>query len=198
MPTEQDPRARRAARLKLLAILAVCAAPVIASYFTYYVLRPEGRTNYGDLVEPQRSVDALPVAALDGAPASLAALRGKWVMLTIDVAACERACADKLYAMRQVRLTTGKERERVERVLLVTDDGMPSAALLAEHAGMVALRVAHDAAQRLFPAAPGGRPADHVYVIDPAGRLMMRFPRDADPSRMKKDIAKLLRASRVG
>ena len=41
-------------------------------------------------------------------------------------------------------------------------------------------------------------PADHIYVIDPLGNLMMRYRRDADPNRMKKDIAKLLRASRLG
>jgi len=30
------------------------------------------------------------------------------------------------------------------------------------------------------------------------GHVMMRFPVDVDPNRMKKDIARLLRASRVG
>ena len=38
----------------MLLVLLVCAAPVIASYFTYYVVRPEGRRNYGELIEPQR------------------------------------------------------------------------------------------------------------------------------------------------
>ena len=52
--TPQDPARRRRQRLKLLAVLAVCAAPVIASYLTYYVIKPDGRTNYGELVEPQR------------------------------------------------------------------------------------------------------------------------------------------------
>jgi hypothetical protein len=33
----------RHGRWKMLGVLLVCAAPVIASYFTYYVIRPEGR-----------------------------------------------------------------------------------------------------------------------------------------------------------
>ena len=36
---------------------------------------------------------------------------------------------------------------------------------------------------------------DHVYMVDPFGNLMMRFPRDADPQRVKKDVSKLMKAS---
>jgi hypothetical protein len=37
-----------------------------------------------------------------------------------------------------------------------------------------------------------------IYLVDPLGNLMMRFPEDPDPSRMKKDLSKLLKWSRVG
>jgi hypothetical protein len=47
-----------------------------------------------------------------------------------------------------------------------------------------------------FPAV--GAATDHIYVIDPLGNLMMRFPRDPDPSRMIKDLSRLLKASRIG
>ena len=40
--------------------------------------------------------------------------------------------------------------------------------------------------------------ADHVYMIDPLGNLMLRFPKNPDPNKMKKDISKLLRASSIG
>ena len=38
-------------------------------------------------------------------------------------------------------------------------------------------------------------PRDHIYVIDPFGNLMMRFPRNVDPQRMKKDVEKLMKNS---
>ena len=41
-------------RWRLLGLAAICAAPIIASYFTYYVVRPEGRRNFGALVEPKQ------------------------------------------------------------------------------------------------------------------------------------------------
>ena len=192
-----DPVQRRRQRLKLLAVLAVCAAPVIASYVTYYVIKPDGRTNYGELVEPQRPAAGLSVTRPDGTAAGMEAFRGKWVLLTAAPGACDAACAHRLYVMRQVRLTTGKERERIERVLLLTDQASPAATVLAEHEGLHVLRTDPAALQRALPESQT-LAAPSVYVIDPLGNLMMRFPADADPSRMKKDIAKLLRASRVG
>lgn len=187
-----------AGRWKFFAILAICVAPVLASYLMYYVVKPQGRTNYGDLLDPQRPVEGLEVAPAEGGQTTLLASKGRWVMVTIAGQGCLQACADQLYVVRQVRLTAGKERDRVDRVLLLTDDTPLSPALLAEHQGLVVHRLRVPAPERWFPAEPGGRPEDHVYVIDPLGNVMMRFPKSADPSRMKKDLAKLLRASRVG
>ena len=45
----------RHGRWKMLGVLLICAAPVVASYFTYYVIRPEGRRVYGELINPQRT-----------------------------------------------------------------------------------------------------------------------------------------------
>jgi hypothetical protein len=205
-----------AGRRKMLAILLVCAAPVIASYYTYYVVRPEGRTNYGTLITPLRDVGMLgtpmaPVADPTGnaaaataqstAPArsgGLASLQGRWVMLVVAPGACDAGCRQRLYEIRQVRLTTGKDRDRVERAWIVSDDAAPDPALLAQHEGLVLMRSDAATLARLLPADPGTAVTDHIYIVDPLGNLMMRFPKDADPNRMKKDLAKLLRASRVG
>jgi hypothetical protein len=198
----------------LLAILAVCAAPVIASYLTYYVIKPQGRTNYGELVLPQRQVGALEGLTLTGsAPSSgaeptgatqtqamaLTALQGHWIFLTVQSAACDDDCSARLYAMRQVRATTGKEMERIERVLVVTGDGVPSASLLAEHPGLIVLKTDAAKLQTVLGEDPGGgAQPGRIFVVDPLGNLMMRYPPHADPRRMKKDIAKLLMASRIG
>lgn len=197
-PNPDDPADRRRMRLKLLGILAVCAAPVIASYLMYYVFKPDGRTNYGQLIDPQRPVASLVVTEGGSAGAGgLERFRGKWILLTTADHACDAACAQRLYVMRQVRLTTGRDRERIERVLLITDGTTPPSGLLAEHEGLHLMRAE---ASALAPALPPAEATDGppTYVIDPLGNLMMRFPAQADANRMKKDIAKLLRASRIG
>jgi hypothetical protein len=190
-----DEARRRRNRIKLLAILAVCAAPVIASYFTYYVIKPDGRTNYGELIEPQVGLAGLELRAGASQQQGLAHLRGKWVMVTLADDACDAACEQRLVTIRQVRLTTGKDRDRIERALLVAGPP-PTPALLAEHEGLQVVATDRDSIARLRRAAGSDDPG--VLIVDPLGNLMMRYPAAPDPNRMKKDLAKLLRASRVG
>jgi len=204
-PVADDPVRRRRQRIKLLLILLVCAAPVIASCLAYYVVPPAGRTNYGDLIEPQRPLPALTLR-LDGdgdgggggERFDVGTLRGQWLMVQIDSGACDPACRDKLLMMRQQRTMTGKDRDRIERVWLITDAAPVAAETAREYEGTLMLRADRAELDRLFPPAAGGRVEDHIFLVDPVGNLMMRLPRDADANKVKRDIAKLLKASRVG
>lgn len=195
----EENKQQRKGRWKLFAVIAICASPLIASYLTYYVIKPEGRTNYGTLIDPRaHPIPVLRAKALDGKPAELVSLKGKWIMLQVGNAECNEPCKKRLHDMRQLRLAQGKEKERVERVWLITDDQPLDTVLIREHDGVHMLRVSPEALKAWLPVEQGTLAADHVYMIDPLGNLMMRFPKDADPNRMKKDIAKLLKASRIG
>ena len=200
VPSPAD-RARSRSRQKLWLVLAICAAPVLASYYAYYFVRPDARSNYGTLIDPQRPMPALHLTTLDGRPFDDASLRGKWTLLMVAGGDCPAACVNRLYHLRQVRLTTGKDRDRVERVWLIPDTAPLPTAVMRAYDGTEMLRA--DAAElaRWLPAASGEPSqdyADHIYIVDPLGNLMMRFPRDADPNLTKRDLAKLLRASRIG
>lgn len=184
----------------LYALLAVCAAPVVASYLAYYAFPPEGRTNYGTLIDPQRPLPALRLRHLDGGEVDVESLRGRWLMVMVDEAGCGEACQRRLWVMRQVRLTTGKDRDRVERVFLITDEAPLETMLLREYDGTRFLRADRDEL-RAFLAQPADADAsigDPIWLIDPLGNLMLRWPPEADPSRMKRDLTKLLKASRIG
>jgi hypothetical protein len=188
-------------RLRPLYFVAlICLIPVLASYLAYYVFPPTDRTNYGELIEPQRPTPALELRSLDGAAFDLKALRGTWVMLSVDRAACADRCRDKLWNMRQVRTATGKERERIERVFLIVDAEPTTTMLLREFEGTHFVRASTAELERFLLLPSDGRAAleDCVWLIDPLGHLMLRWPPSADPSRMKKDIDRLLRASRIG
>lgn len=183
----------RNSRINLWLLGVLCAAPVIASYVTYYFWQPIGQVNYGELIEP-RALPDTQLALADGTPFHWRGLRGKWLLVTADSGRCSAHCQQKLVYLRQVRLAQGKERERIERIWLVTDESSPDAALVAQHQGAWLVRTVSSDFLKLFPAQ--GALADHVYVIDPLGNLMMRYPRDFDPRRMIKDIARLLRPSK--
>lgn len=195
----EQARQQAKGRWKLFAVLAVCASPLIASYLTYYVIKPEGRTNYGELIDPRaHPLPVLGATTLEGKPAELDSFKGKWIMLQVAGGDCQDACRKRLHDMRQLRLAQGKDMDRIERVWLVTDDQPLETMLMREYDGTRMLRVKADAVGRWLPAEQGARPEDHIYMIDPLGNLMMRFPRDADPNKIKKDLAKLLKASRIG
>ena len=198
--------------MPLYLLLAVCIAPVVASYAAYYLIKPTGRTNYGELVTPQRDVkkfEVQPVVLADPIreqrplpvtekPTPLAAWRGRWVMVVAQPSVCSEQCQSQLYKIRQVRLTTGKNRLRVERLWLLPDQGEPDQKVLADHKGMWVARSDAATLSKMLPAADGADVSQHIYLIDPLGNLMMRFPVDADANRMKKDMKKLLKASRIG
>lgn len=191
--------AKRKGRWKLFAVLLVCASPLLLSYLTYYVIKPAGRTNYGDLIDPRNHpIPQLGATTLDGKPAGLEHFKGQWVMLNVDNGDCQQACRDQLVQMRQLRLMTGKDRERVERVWLITDTTPLDTMLMRVVEGTHFLRVPLDAVAKWLPVEQGGNAADHIYLIDPLGNLMMRFPKNADPAKVKKDIGKLLKASAIG
>lgn len=186
---------RRAGRRKLLAIAALCLAPFAAAVLAYFYWQPQGGTNYGELIAARPLSDA-PLRHLDQRVVRLSAFRGKWILLQLDQADCAAACRAKLYNMRQVRLAQGREKERVERVWLILDEAPLETQLMREYDGTRMLRAAGSRIVGEFP--PPGGLRDHIYLIDPLGNLMLRFPKDADPRKMHKDLARLLRASRIG
>ena len=185
----------RAGRWKLLLLLLVCVAPVVASYFTYYVIRPEGRKNYGELIDPQRPLPAFSGTDAKGVSVPLTALKDQWLLISVADSACDEACDRHLFVQRQLREGLGKEKDRLDWVWLRTGD-----AHLAEHLqrATAAATVLHvDAAQLAtwLQPAPGHTLADHLYVVDPLGNWMMRFPADAEPAKINRDLNSLLRAS---
>jgi hypothetical protein len=184
---------RRRGLLPLVLIFAVCVIPFVASYLVYYLWPPQSRMNYGTLIDP-RPFPAAPLERPDGSRFSIADLKGRWVMLQADDSACAEPCRRKLYVMRQVRLTQGREMGRVERLWLVRDGGPVDSALVREYDGTHVAR----AGGATLSALPAERDAaEHIYLIDPLGNLMLRFPKDADPSRVKKDLERLLKVSKV-
>ncbi len=196
MSTSASGVSQTSARLKLLFLALVCAAPVIGSYLLYYAAPPEGsKKNYGELI-PQVAIAALAPQPGVPVPADLAPVAGKWLLVMVDSGGCGDGCTKKLWQIRQLRLTQGKEMDRIVRVWLVDDDKVPGEALRAEYNGTVILPRARFPELSQLPAT--GTPRDHLYVIDPIGNLMMRFPAAPDLNRVKKDLVHLLKVSRIG
>lgn len=185
----------RAGRWKMLGLMLVCAAPVIASYFTYYVVRPEGRRNYGELIDPQRPLPAFTSTNAQGQAVPLASLRDQWLLISVADSVCNEACQEHLLLQRQLRETLGREKERLDWVWLRTGDAALSEPLQKATAAATVLHVDAQALAGWLQPAPGQKIEDHLYVVDPLGNWMMRFPAQLDAKQAKRDLDRLLRAS---
>jgi hypothetical protein len=197
---QADVRRTKSGRIKMLLVLAACAAPVVASYFAYFVVRPQARTNYATLIEPTRALpESLPLLALNGQPVSAASLRRQWLIVVVAGGSCDAACEKALYLQRQLREMTGRDSDRVDKVWLIPDDATVRpellAAVTAAPAPVWVLRVPREALAAWLQPAPGETLERHLYIVDPMGEWMMRSPADPDPARLKRDIERLLRAS---
>lgn len=193
---EADARTRRG-RIKMILVLLICASPVIASYLSYYVFRPAVRSNYGELIEPMRPIPkgaALPLTTLQGLPVDPASLHDQWLLVVVADGACDAVCEQLLYAQRQLRESMGKEKERMDRVWLVTGNA-PRADLLPALAQATVLRTDATAVGQWLQPAAGESLGAHLYLIDPMGNWMMRFPPRFEPAKVKRDLDRLLRAS---
>ncbi|TAL91090.1 MAG: hypothetical protein EPN62_08445 [Candidimonas sp.] len=194
----------------MIGIVLICLAPVIFAYLAYYVpslgLRPKGHSNYGTLIEPQRPIPAASALALttsDGKPFDLHSLHGKWILVSADQGACPESCVRKLFILRNSHASQGKEVERLTRVWFVTDNAPTPARVLAAYKGTLILHA--DPKQLAAYLTPGAPPADALaalkkpmWIIDPLGNLMMQFPEQADPIKVRDDIKKLLARSSIG
>jgi hypothetical protein len=195
---DADARQTASGRLRMLLVLLVCAAPVIASYLTYYVLRPQSLRSFGELILPVVAMPDLQAQDVKGQTVALSSLKKQWLLVSVAGGACPAECQQNLFLQRQTRAALGRERDRTDWVWLVTDDAPLDAALLVGLQDAIVLRVPQaEVSQWLKPQA-ASKLEVHLYLVDPNGDWMMRFPAhlqiDQAP-KMRKDWDRLLRAS---
>ncbi len=202
-----DLASRRRSRIKLLSIFAIFAVPLILASIYLQIVRTSGGTigdtARGQLIKPAVPLTEFALQVGSSEEFTLDSVRGVWTMLYVPVGDCLEACERNLYHMRQVRLALNHRMDRVQRAVLMASPTQISQALLTEHPGLIAdtgtpeeqavLSAQIDAAQTDMPPLQ-----DAIYLIDPFGNLMLRFPSDLEPNMMLKDIKHLLKVSRIG
>jgi hypothetical protein len=185
-------------RWKMLLVLMLCASPVIASYITYYFIRPEGRRNFGELINPQRIVPNLNATSLNGKNINLQTLTGLWMLVSVAGGACDANCQKHLYLQRQLRESLGKEKDRLDWVWFVSDAAPVPDTLMPALKDATVLRLPAEQITTWMQPAQNQQLTDHLYLIDPMGNWMMRFPPGLDAAAAKKaksDIDRVMRAS---
>jgi len=154
--------------------------------------RPQSK-NYGDLI-PIVKVSGKGTNIADNTILRMKDLHGKWILVTVDSGDCNEACKNKLYYMRQVRTVQGKEKHRIERLWLINNSVKPSAELMKEYEGTYFVNADSEILDFIETKEEQTK---HIYLIDPIGNLMMRFPENVDGTKMGHDIKRLLHVSQL-
>jgi cytochrome oxidase Cu insertion factor (SCO1/SenC/PrrC family) len=188
----------KSGRWMMVLVMLACFSPVIASYLTFYVFKPTGGNSYGHIntpLGPQYEMPAVQAVDLHGKALDLRSLKGQWLLLSVSSGACPEVCQKHLYLQRQLREMLGAEKDRVDWVWLIGDEAAIPADLQAAAAQAQTLRVPQAKISAWLKPEAGHAVQDHLYLIDPMGNWMMRFPADLEPKKAFRDISRLLRAS---
>lgn len=191
------PAAKTPSKLTVPILLAVVFfGPFFAAVALYFYggdrFRPAGSTAHGILIAEPRSLPA-GAGTLAGNPT--ARFDGKWSIIYVHRGSCGTDCTDSLYRTRQVRRALGKENTRVQRfwVAAGSDPGL----LSREHPDLVVVGDGDPALAKVLASLGEFQDGD-VFLADPLGNVMMRFPAGSSMNDMHKDLTLLLKASQIG
>ena len=163
-------------RIQVISILAAFIIPAVISWglYRYHDYFQLGTTNHGTLLNPPVKAEYL---YSDGNAR-------KWRIIQVSGDLCDAACIKTDYQLRQLQKALGKDRDRVQVVLM----GPHYAPLqkLQSTIGSDKISKAQFAVN------------NKIYLVDPDGNLFMYYSSDASPMHILKDVKKVLEVSQIG
>ena len=192
----QPERSKLGPRRLLLVTFVVFFLPVLAAWLLNVLAPgwlPFGTVNHGTLVQPVRAIASSGLVGLDGRAVDEDYLRGRWTLVQVIRAPCDRDCLDALLRTRQVRRALGEDIDRTQHLAVL------AAPAFAADFGELELScaVADDRWLASFDFGEAGA-STSLYLIDPQGYLMMRFAADVDQHGLLADLERLLKISKIG
>ena len=183
-------------------LFAVFIVPLMIA-IAMYIMRGDSANvstaAYGELIHPAQPIQTLKLSLDNSASYSLNDIKGKWTYLVYVEDTCNLECEAALFKIRQTRISTGRERNRVQ-LLLATGPGKSVSIdndIVARNPRVVfskikELTISDEVAEK------EKLQSAYIYIIDPNGNLMMKYDDAATAKGMLKDIKKLLKLSNIG
>ena len=191
-------------RHEFVMMVLVFVAPILISWWLYANLDKwqQGGRNNGTLFDPTRLLQQdVNLVKKQGGNFKFSELQGKWLLVQIENADCNKTCESNLLKTRQGRLSQGGHIGRVQRVLIVKGDlnSKRLQEVLKEHREMIVVG-ANESILKQFEL-NAGEPLGNqhrVYITDPKGYLMMSYEKEFPAIHLIKDLQHLLKYSRIG
>jgi hypothetical protein len=174
-------------RIVFVVIVLLFAIPLIAAF----VLRssgwqPTNTKNTGTLVEPPRDITQAAATLADGAPFVWKDPQYRWTLLLLPSADCATTCIERIDEAVRMRLTLGRNAERL-RIVYVGP--VQAVEFFASRAPLSFVRDETNA----FASERARNPDSlALALIDPNGLLMMRYPDGYSAQGLRSDITRII------
>ena len=186
-------------RFKLIFITVLFALPVMTAWLVFsnpQWLKGGATKNYGELISPAIPSNIADFT-IDATEDKLKPLKGRWVMLHIDLdAQCSATCQKSVHVLKQLHTLLNKDSKRLRRVYLHKSDGNLNSSL-RDDAKLSVFLWSSEQIQTLTTLVQDAVDGD-VLLLDPLGNIMMKYHEDADPYGIQKDLKLLFKASQIG
>jgi len=183
-------------------LIAVFVVPLLIAIimYTYRQHLPAiGSVASGQLIHPAQPIEILQIQMNDGTVFDNQQLTSKWTYLVFQSHSCDLNCEASLFKLRQARIATGRDSNRVQIILVHPheqsfdiEQQIHNRHLVLKIGGLKTLQVEKQVLQ------PEQLGAGYIYLIDPNGNLMMKYDHKASSRGLLKDIKKLLKISNIG
>lgn len=174
-------------------LLSLFMVPMVIAYGYFFFGEKPSISSNGELISPVVDIETYSMANASGDLLSREELTPKWRLYYFVGSDCNQVCQQNLYNMRQMNIALGKNRDRVEHVIVHIDKPGNALIDLIESEYPETIRV-YSEKEKLPPQTL----TNYIYLMDPLGNMMMRFPEQLNPKLILKDINKLLKISRIG
>ncbi len=150
-----------------------------------------GATNKGNLLNPVLDVSAV---LEEEAP--------KWRLVYTLPENCDKTCENALFSIHQVWLALGRESDRAQAVVVITESSDKKAvAQLSETPSLHTVTASKENVNKSFNSVSG----DAIFVVDTMNNAMLYYPVDGDKDTavmesrdILADVRKLMKLSRIG
>ena len=126
----------------------------------------------------------------------------KWYLAYISNQPCQNQCENALYSLSQIWTALGREQDRVETAILLTDEAQRNRARQLE--GSPKLKFIPVSAEQVTSTF-GQEEVEGIYIVDALGNVILTYPLHGDKQQavmgsrdILADMRKLLKLSRIG
>lgn len=192
MSSDTSTRNPNRSRLVLLAIFALFfGSLLIAGVLRFTDWRPAGTSSHGEMLDPPGDLRRAVPLRVDGSAYAWNPAARTWRIALAPPAACGRECVALAHSLDTVRQLTGRHASRVDVLWLCASTTCAPPADASRLATLQLLQ-SNPALRAALPRVddPRGVP---VYVIDPNGFVILRYPPGFDAGGLRADLAKLLK-----